>query len=230
MKSLWMRLAVSVACVALSASAQATIVNWTDWTSATTNQVTGTLDVGGTSVGITYAGPYAFAQTSGGTNYWTEGTPAPYTGGSVENAPPASDLIALNTGGLKTITFSEAVLDPYIALVSWNGNVVEFSTGIDVISEGCGFFSCGTIVLNDAGDGFTGQGEVHGIIRLSGSFTSISFTDTSEFWHGFTIGVAGLGDGNPPPDGEVPEPAALGLLGLGLIGLGTLRRRGARRV
>ena len=207
--------------VLASASAQAVTVSWTDWTGAGGTQADGSLLVGATSVGVHYDGPIIFAQTGCGTNYWTEGSPAPYTGGSVDNAPPGCDIVALSAGGLKTITFSEAILDPYIALVSWNGNVVEFSADIEIISQGAGFWGNGTMVLNADGDGFTGVGEVHGIIRLSGSFTSISFTDTSENWHGFTVGVAGLGE--PPID--TPEPGMLGLLGLGLMGMASMRRR-----
>src|SRR3546814_17527729 len=78
------------------------------------------------------------AQTSSGTNYWIENNPAPYTSGSVDNAPPTTDIIALSAGGLKTITFSQAVTDPYLALVSWNGNSGDFSQPFDVISQGCG--------------------------------------------------------------------------------------------
>src|SRR3546814_13375152 len=36
------------------------------------------------------------AQTSSGTNYWIENNPAPYTSGSVDNAPPTTDIIALS--------------------------------------------------------------------------------------------------------------------------------------
>lgn len=60
-----------------------------------------------------------------------------------------------------------------------------------------------------------GSGEVHGVIRLPGTYTSISFTHTSENWHGFTVGVAGLADNG----GTVPEPGTLTLLAFGLLGL-----------
>ena len=64
-------------------------MNWADLTAQTTNQVTGTIAVGSDNIGVTYSGAYFFAQTGGGgTNYWTEGTPAPYTGGILDNAPP----------------------------------------------------------------------------------------------------------------------------------------------
>lgn len=205
-------------------TAQAVVVNWADLTNATTNQVTGTLNVNGTPVGVTYSGPYIFAQTNGtGTDYWTEPNPAlrPYTGGSVSNRPPGTDIVALSQGGTKTITFSQQVSDLYLALVSWNGNNVSFDHPFQIISEGCGFWGCGTFT-NVTPTSFTGSGELHGIIRFQGPLTSITFTDTTENWHGFQVGVAALG-------GAVPEPAAWALMivGFGLAG-GAMRTRKTR--
>lgn len=208
----------------LAAPAVAAPAFWTDWTTQAPSQVTGTLQVGSDSVGVTFSGVYSFAQTAGGTNYWNPASP--YISSTVDNAPPASDIIALNTGGTGTITFSAPVKDPLIALVSWNGNVVDFGVPIEILSFGQGFWGNGTPVLNADGDGFTGVGEVHGVIRLPGTYSSISFTHTSEFWHGFTVGVLGLGD----DDQTVPEPVSLGLVGLGLAGLAAMRRRNARRL
>jgi hypothetical protein len=195
---------------------------WTDWTQVTTAApgVLGTLTVGSSTVDVTFSGAYSFAQTSGGTNYWNPS--APYISSAVANAPPASDIIALSAAGTATITFSAAVQDPLLGLVSWNTNTVDFGVPIEILSYGQGFFGNGTPILNLDGDGFFGSGEVHGVIRLPGSYTSITFTHTSENWHGFTVGVVGLG--GPPPNG-VPEPATLLLFGAGLVGLVGLRRR-----
>jgi len=211
-------LLASAMLLALAAPAHAVPINWTDWTSQVAGaapQVLGTLTVGASTVNVTYSGPYTFAQTSGGTNYWNP--TAPYLSTTVDNAPPAADIIALADGGTKTITFSQPVVDPLIALVSWNGNTVDFGVPIEILSFGAGFWGNGTPVLNVNGTGFFGNGEVHGVIRLPGTHTSITFTDTSETWHGFTVGVVGLGT----PNG-VPEPASLALLA---IGLGAMRRR-----
>ncbi|WP_068804153.1 PEP-CTERM sorting domain-containing protein [Thauera phenolivorans] len=208
-----------------SLSAAAAPVIWTDWLSAGTNTVTGELVIGDTTVDVTYSGSYAFAQTAGGTNYWTEGTPAPYTGSPlVDNAPASTDIIALRVGGTKTITFSQPVLDPLIALVSWNRNTVSFSTPIEFLSHGAGHWGSGT-PINITDFGFSGSGELHGVIRLPGTHSSFSFTDATESWHGFTIGVAGLADEGGSPVSAVPEPGSLALLGLAGAGLAALRRR-----
>lgn len=49
---------------------------------------------------------------------------------------------------------------------------------------------------------------------------------TNTFMFGFS-GVGGVAVPDPTPDGDVPEPATLFLLGTGLLGLGAVRRRRA---
>lgn len=197
--------------------AMAVTVAWADWTSASAGTAQGTISAPGGAVGVTHAGGYSFVQTGCGTAYWAPGT---YNG--PVNKPGDCDIIALNTGGTKTISFDTAVVDPYIALMSWNNNTVVFSAPFELVSNGSGYWGSGTPIINQDGTGFFGSGEVHAIIQFKGTFTSLSFTDTSENWHGYTVGIADVAGG-------VPEPAtwAMMIMGFGLVGVTARRRRQA---
>ncbi len=197
-------------------SAGAVTVAWADWTSASAGTALATIAAPSGAIGVTYTGGYSFVQTAGGTAYWNTGD---YNGAI--NKPPGIDIVALSAGGAKLITFDKAVKDPYLALMSWNSNTVLFSAPFELISNGRGYWGTGTPVINGTSTGFTGSGEVHAIIRFNGTFTAIGFTDTSENWHGFTVGVEDVA--NP-----VPEPAtwALMIAGFGLVGV-AMRRRAA---
>lgn len=200
-----------------SAPSFAMQVFWTDWISSPDQfSAAGNLLVGSTAVNVGYSGTgaHSFVQTGTGENFWTGQA---YTQGTIDNAPPAAELVALGQGGTVTLNFSQTVQNPIIAINSWNGNMVEFGVPIQFDSFGQGYWGNGAPVLNSTETGFLGSGELHGIISVPGSFNSISFTHTDEYWHGFSVGVAGLAS-------PVPIPATIWLFGSGVIGLIGMRK------
>lgn len=181
----------------------------------------GKITVGSTTVDVTYTGSYYGFQLNGGTNYWAS-DPSTYESSTASNAPSNSDIVPLNYGGSKTIAFSQPVQNPLIALVSWNGNNVSFANNpIEFLSYGAGYYGNGYPTLNSTNTGFYGNGELHGVVELPGTFTSITFTDSSEYWHGFSMGIVDLGQTT-----ATPEPTSLLLLGSGpgLVGLVARRK------
>jgi hypothetical protein len=243
MKSFFLASAVALAATA----AQAAPVTWVDWTEVISDQngttVKGTLQVEGETVDVTYFNRQgiAFAQTNGGTNYWT-GSPSPYTSvgpNGNDNAPVTPDIVALRYMGEQVLSFSKAIANVYFAVVSLNSNGYGFDRDFTILSsgsqnidgagvDGCGYWGCGTLSkqLVDSEYQLLGTGEPHGTILLDGTFDSLGWRSlTNEFWNGFTVGVAGLAP-PPPPVSPIPVPAA-GLMlagGLGLLGLWRRRR------
>lgn len=214
-------LAGAIALGGLSAQANAVTIAWTDWLTEDAGGMTGTIAAPGGAIAVTFTGPYSAgpSQTACGTAWWALGN---YNGAF--NKPFDCDMVSLNTGGTKTITFDKAVKDPYIALQSWNGNTVDFGTLIEVVANGTGYWGSGTPIVNGTQTGFFGQGEVHGILRLPGTFTSITFIDSTENWHGFTVGVEDVAAG-------IPEASTWAMLiaGFGLVGFAARRRERTAR-
>jgi hypothetical protein len=218
--------------LALAAVASASLpsiaatVDWTNWTSAGTQTVAGSAVDGGSTVGVTFSGDYAFAQINNtGVDYWLPAVP--YISSAVSNAPASPDIVGLSAAGTFTITFSQPVVNPLIALVSWNGANVTFGGGADqqaydiqYLSSGCGYWGCGSFG-SPTSTSFTGNGELHGVIELQGTYSSITFSDSvAEYWHGLTVGFESIASA------PVPEPGNLALMlaGLGTLGI-ALRRR-----
>lgn len=206
--------------------AQGAVISWTDWTSATTGTAAtaaGTISLGGSVINVTYNGQISFAQLGSGENYWTEYSPAPYTGNAVVgNAPTPSEMIATDYAGSRSIVFSVPVTDPILAIVSLgrtNSPVTyDFDQTFTVLSSGRGYWNPiagdGWYTLG-SGDQLNGY-EFHGVIQFSGLISSINYSSSpSEYWHGITVGA-------PNP---VPEPGTMMLLGSGLIGLAGYGRR-----
>ena len=105
-------------------------------------------------------------------------------------------------------------------MTSWNVQPgVLFSGPISILSQGSGYWGNGTFSVT-GGNTLIGTGEPHGVIQLIGTYTSFDFTDASENWHGFTVGIQEVA-----PETTVPEPATYALMSVGLLSIAAVRRR-----
>ncbi len=196
-------------------------VSWTDWTSKPDGStVLGIINWTGGSVDVTYTGNLAFAQISGGANYWVPS--GAYLSSTVQNAPPASDIIAIFGGANNLIQFSTPVMNPVMAWVSVNGPGVTFDRDFAILSSGCGYFGCGTFQKTGLTLSTIGGGEGHGVIQFLGLVDTIGFSSGNEYWRGFQIGL--LGDDQVT---GIPEPSSWALLLSGAALVLGLRRRNA---
>ncbi len=220
-----MRNMLVIALVMGAGGAQAAPLTWTDWTTADSSSASGTL--GGVSVSFTGNIDPTAQTNGGGTNFWAVNSGI-FTPTGTENAPPDSDIIRLTGGGntgTQTLTFSSAVTNPLMAIMSLGqANVLvpyDFDSPFTILNQGTGYWGgTNTSLSSGAGDVLNGY-EGHGLIQFQGTFSSISWTiPTAEYWHGFQIGYV---DAQQPA--PVPLPAAGWLLLAGLTGLAGLRRR-----
>jgi hypothetical protein len=128
---------------------------------------------------------------------------------------------------VNTITFSQPILDPVMAIWSLgNGGddanyTFSGSEPFTIIAGGPSEeYGGSSIVPNGSSDSVTGE-EGNGTLQFIGTYSQITFTNSNyENWYGFTLGV----DGIAPPV-STPEPASLALLGWSLAGLAAIRRR-----
>jgi hypothetical protein len=245
-------------------TAQASPFYWTDWVSCNPcGQSLGSPFVGNgtittptTTLNVTYSNNngVGFFQTGGlDTDYYsTVGAGgSPYTSTTVDNRPPAAEMIALQFQGGQTLTFSQTVANPVFAFVSLNANGYAFvNQDFEILSDAgfnydgqgvdaCGYWGCGGItkvvlpqgngdiwyLLNATNENGT---EPHGVIRFTGAFNTLAWTSSSnEYWNGFTVGVQGTAREVFDPPTGVPEPGTIVLLGSGLA-LAVVRARRKR--
>jgi hypothetical protein len=156
-----------------------------------------------------------------------------FTGGNIGNAPPAGDIIAQNGGpgtGVSTITFSQPINDPVMAIWSLGSPSIVtqyvFPTTEQVNIEGGGpsnEYGGSSIYLVTGANAITGN-EGNGVIEFLGNYSSITFTNpVNEVWCGFTLGVAGIA----VPPTSTPEPTTLALIATSLAVLSITRRKRA---
>jgi len=233
--SLMRRLSAALAALGLSCGAHALPVNWANWTAGTVGAngtATGSFNTATGNVNISYNGELAFIETGTGTNYFNPSTP--YVSALVDNPPPAAEMLALSVAASKTMSFSQAVDNLFFAIVSLNGNGYRFNSDFEIVSTGQGFWGNGTLTKVNLGGGqfqLNGTGEPHGVIRFTGSVSSITWTSlTNEFWNGITVGTYGIATEVPttPPVTPIPEPETYALMLAGLALLGRVARRQKR--
>lgn len=211
---------------ALAMNSQATLV-WTDWSvvNATTDVASGILTTNGGAVGVSYVGDVSGGSTGAGINYFRNGSNVPYAAyDALDAAPTTADHVETTVAGTKTITFSQAVLNPIMAIISVGQPGVaitySFNQAFTILDQGAGYWGSDPDGAQVSGNSFVGN-EWHGVIQFSGAVTSITWnTNPNENWHGFQIGA----DENLPT-GAVPEPGTLALMGLGLAGIAAAARR-----
>jgi len=132
---------------------------------------------------------------------------------------------------VNTVTFTTPVVNPILAIWSLGQPGVQarfqFPAGQPFAIQGGGpnsEFGGASIFAGGSCPALTVCGnEGNGVVQLTGTFSSISWTNPIfEGYYAFTIGVAGV-DGP-----SVPEPATLALLGGGLLAAAYRRRARGR--
>lgn len=195
----------------LHASAADT-VDWIDWTG-----LAGSLVQNGNVIDVTFSND-SLGLTHA--DYFT-GYEA-YTSAAVTNGPGTDGMFSFvgGTNVVHHLHFSEAVVNPYMAIVSLGRSGVAASfnfanvSDITLVSEGAGYYGDGE--LSVAGGTVSGI-EGHGVVRLNGTFTDLYFTTpVDEYWYGASFGA---------PIAAVPEPGTWCMLLAGGAMLGMVGRR-----
>ena len=193
---------------------------WTDWIDAIFD-VNGTANGTLNGVEVSYSGQVlSNSDLDGSSNVWN--LESSFVGGAVSQSPDEQgDVITLDGGntGLQTITFSETIENPIIAIWSL-GRLDEVATfdfsETPTFQAGGPNSSFGGNPLEVSGSTVSGF-EGNGVVLFEGSFDSISFSSSPEFFYGFTVGTVGAI--------AVPEPSSGAILILSFLTLSLHRSR-----
>ena len=214
--------AIGVVALTASVPSAADPIDWASWSGiVTSSTTTGAALATFADVGVT--ANYSGELRSFEANYPSYTPVATFSGGTVSNGPAQADGIVRIIGGTPTgthtITFSQAVLNPVLAIWSLGqpGFLAQFVFGQPfTIQSGGPNAEYGGAAITAVGNTVSGL-EGNGVIQFSGSLTSITWTNpVVEDWYGFTVGI---------PVAAVPEPETYALLLAGLAVLGARARR-----
>jgi hypothetical protein len=191
---------------------------WTTWTTASVGDpgsASGSLG----SIAVSYSGEVNGNTNISGTSTDWSNPASSFIGGTVTRSPSTvGDIIAENGSytGINTLTFSSPIVNPVFAVWSLGEPSLPASYTFNATPtlEAGGTDIYGGSSISVSGNSIDGA-EGSGVVQFTGTFTSISWTDTPENYYGFTVGEANT----------APEPAPIGLLACGITGLWFVRKR-----
>jgi hypothetical protein len=197
-------------------AANAGVIDWANWGSGILSPVAGSA-IGITSSGVTIG--YSGELQSIVSNYPSFQPAGSFVGGNVGNGPsPSGGVLQLfggNSGITDTITFSQVVTNPVLAIWSlgspWITAQFDFTSaepftiqagGINAEYGGSSIIKSGNTIIGTEGNG---------TIQFIGTFSQITWTNpVFEDWYGVTVGV----------QAAVPETSTWAMLLIGFAGVG----------
>ena len=189
---------------------------WTNWTTATLGANGGGAAAGSVnSINVSYSGELDGAVVNGTSSIWAPNSS--FIGGTSTTSPSTvGDDLRTNGSftGINTIAFSSPVQNPVFAIWSLGSPALQASFNFNAtptLQVGGPNSQFGGSAITVSGNVVNGV-EGNGVVEFTGTFSSISWSNSFENFYAFTVGVNG-------PAGDVPEPGTIGLVGLGCAGL-----------
>jgi hypothetical protein len=178
------------------------LVYWADWQSVDGGTVSGTLSPPAGPIQVVYSGDLYGAQTTTGDDDFTPG--ATFTSATVPDPPPGPGMIEVSGGSTQTdtLTFSEPVTNPVIAIYNLGTAFAEesaslvFSAPFAVLSSGLNAAGGGSYWGNEVfvvvDGGVSGVG-ANGVVELEGTFSSVQWINPNDTpyasYTGLTVGI-----------------------------------------